>query len=93
VRIWASAHCPNQAFVHGNSIGMQCHIEVTEELVETWCAGGVQEIEEALQGSPAVQSANQMREDLASRVERLHRVADAVYDRWVRGLIWDTGLG
>jgi hypothetical protein len=27
-----------------------------------------------------------MREDLATRVERLHRVADAVYSRWVQGL-------
>jgi hypothetical protein len=65
---------------------MQCHIEMTADLVETWCAGGAEEIEEALHGSPAVQSAGEMREDLATRVERLHRVADAVYDRWMKGL-------
>jgi GMP synthase-like glutamine amidotransferase len=87
VRIWASAHCPNQAFIHGNSIGMQCHIEMTPDLVETWCVGGAQEIEDALHVSPAVQSAEAMREDLAAKIERLHRVADAVYGRWVRGLI------
>ncbi len=57
LRIWASAHCPNQAFIHGASIGMQCHIEMTEELVEAWCATGEQEIEEGLHRSPAVQSA------------------------------------
>ena len=47
VRIWASAHCANQAFVYGPSIGMQCHIEMTEEMVETWCASGAEEIEDA----------------------------------------------
>lgn len=86
-RIWASAHCANQAFVTGNSIGMQPHIEMTVELVETWCAGGAQEIEQGMQVSPAVQSADQMRAELEAKVERLHRVADAVYGRWVRGLI------
>jgi GMP synthase-like glutamine amidotransferase len=87
VRIWASAHCPNQAFIHGASIGMQCHIEMTEELVETWCATGEQEILENLHRSPAVQAANEMRDGIADKIERLHRVADAVYDRWTRGLM------
>jgi GMP synthase-like glutamine amidotransferase len=86
VRIWASAHCPNQAFIHGASIGMQCHIEMTEELVETWCSTGESEIAESLHGSPAVQSASEMRDALAARIARLHTVADAVYDRWARGL-------
>jgi GMP synthase-like glutamine amidotransferase len=87
VRIWASAHCPNQAFIHGASLGMQCHIEMTPELVETWCASGGQEIEEGLRHSPAVQSVGEMREGLAVKIDRLHRVADAVYGRWVRGLV------
>jgi GMP synthase-like glutamine amidotransferase len=85
-RIWASAQCPNQAFVYGTSIGMQCHVEMTAELVEAWCDSGEQEIAEALQVSPAVQSADAMRKDLAAKVARLHEVADAVYGRWVRGL-------
>jgi GMP synthase-like glutamine amidotransferase len=88
-QIWASAYCPNQAFIAGNNIGMQCHIEMTEELVETWRVGGAQEIEESLHVSPAVQPADQMREELAAKIERLHRVADAVYGRWVRGLCVD----
>jgi hypothetical protein len=85
-RIWAGAHCRNQAFVYGASIGMQCHIEMTEELVETWCATGEQEIAESIPRSPAVQSASDMRDGLAAKIERLHRIADAVYDRWTRGL-------
>ena len=86
MRIWASAHCANQAFLYGSSIGMQSHIEMTEEMVETWCASGEEEIEDGLRRSPAVQSAIEMRRELTAKVDRLHRVADAVYGRWAQGL-------
>ena len=85
-RIWESAHCPNQAFVVGNSIGMQCHVEMTEALIETWCETGAGEIAEALDKSPAVQTPEEMRVDMVSRVDALHRAAESVYDRWIRGL-------
>lgn len=87
VRIWSSAHCENQAFVYGRSLGMQCHVEMTRELIETWCATGSAEIEESLGRSPAVQSAQQMRVELEARIAALREVADRVYGRWVRGLL------
>ena len=86
VRIWSSAHCENQAFVLGPHIGMQCHIEMTAPLIESWCESGAGEIEEALPGSAAVQTPSAMREQLEQRLEALHRVADRVYDRWIAGL-------
>jgi GMP synthase-like glutamine amidotransferase len=86
VRIWSSAACENQAFVYRKHIGMQCHVEMTEELIETWCETGAREIERSLARSPAVQTAAEMRRDLRERVEALHRVADRVYDRWTKGL-------
>lgn len=84
VRIWSSEHCANQAFVVGDSIGMQCHVEMTQELVSTWCETGAGEIEESV--GPAVQSAQAMQRDMAAQVETLHRVADRVYARWIEGL-------
>jgi GMP synthase-like glutamine amidotransferase len=86
VRIWSSAYCENQAFAYGNSLGMQCHIEMTEDMIETWCATGAQEIEDSAGRSPAAQSAEQMRADIVEKVARLHAVADSVYVRWVEGL-------
>jgi GMP synthase-like glutamine amidotransferase len=86
VRIWSSAYCENQAFVLGPHIGMQCHIEMTEAMIESWCASGVEEIDQSLPLSPAVQTPSQMREAMSARVEALHRAADRVYDRWIRGL-------
>jgi GMP synthase-like glutamine amidotransferase len=85
-RIWSSAHCTNQAFVVGPHFGMQCHIEMTAEMIETWCETGSREIEENAGVSPAVQHAAEMRGDLERRLEALHRVADRVYDRWIEGL-------
>ena len=85
-RIWSSAHCPNQAFVIGRSIGMQCHIEMTEALIESWCETGGREIEEALSRSPAVQTPAQMRVNMVERLGELHRVAESIYDRWLTGI-------
>ena len=86
VRIWSSAHCENQAFVLGKHFGMQCHVEMTEELIESWCETGAGEIERNLARSPAVQTPAAMRENVAQKLDALHRAADAVYDKWLEGL-------
>ena len=85
-RIWSSAACPNQAFTIGNHIGMQCHVEVTESIIDEWCDTGAQEIAENRGRSPAVQTPAEMRQDLAQRLSALRAVADRVYDRWTKGL-------
>lgn len=85
-RIWSSAHCVNQAFVLGNSIGMQCHVEMTQEMIATWCKTGRREIERNLKRSPAVQTADAIRHETSMRLEPLHAVADRVYTRWIAGL-------
>ena len=86
VRIWSSAHCENQAFVVGRSIGMQCHIEMTEALIDSWCETGAGEIEAEIGRSPAVQTPEAMRVDLRGRLDALHRAADRVYARWTASL-------
>ena len=84
VRLLSSPWCANQAFALGKHLGMQCHIEMTEDLVQTWCRGGAREI--ARSAGPAVQPVESILADLDSRLGRLHAVADGVYARWVRGL-------
>lgn len=86
VRIWSSAHCENQAFALGPHLGMQCHIEMTQPMIESWCETGAREIERNLARSPAVQKPEEMRENLRARLESLNRVADRVYERWTAGL-------
>ena len=84
-RVLENAHCANQAFALGKHLGMQCHVEMTEQLIGDWLRGGAREIEES-RSSPGVQKPGQVRLDLEQRVAALHAVADRIYERWCEGL-------
>ena len=84
-RILQNAHCENQAFALGKHLGLQCHVEMTDDLVRVWVRGGAEEMGGAA-GSPAVQPAGEITRDLDERLGRLHRVADLLYDKWTEGL-------
>lgn len=84
-RLLASRHCENQAFALGKHLGMQCHVEMTAEMVKAWCETGATEI--AASPGPAVQSAEAMQQDLASRVSALNQVAERLYTKWVAGMV------
>ena len=85
VRILESEWCPNQAFVLGDRhVGMQCHVEMTPELIAAWCANGAAEI--AASTSPAVQQPSVMQAEAEARTVRLHALADKIYSRWIQGL-------
>ena len=84
-RILDSAYCSNQAFVlDDRHIGMQCHIEMTPQMIHTWCTSGADEI--ATSGGPAVQSPEVMQADMEVQTQLLHRIADKIYSRWIQGL-------
>jgi len=84
-RVLENAHCANQAFALGKHFGMQCHVEMTEQMIGEWLQGGARETEES-RASPGVQKPERIREDLERRVTALHAVADRIYDRWIEGL-------
>jgi len=63
---------------------LQCHIEMTRELVEAWLRTGANELPRV--SSPARQSAADIRGDLDAHVASLNAVAGDVYARWARGL-------
>ncbi len=85
VRIMGNRNCENQGFVAGKNLGMQCHVEMTEQMIDAWCRSGVAEIAES-KASPAVQSPEQMKERIPEKLATMRRVADRLYDRWVKGL-------
>jgi len=84
-RLLTNSLCPNQAFAIGRHFGMQCHVEMTEELVRSWCDAGRDEIA-AGAGSPGVQTAQEMLHDLERRLGALREVAELIYERWCEGL-------
>ncbi len=84
-RLLESAWCPNQAFeLNARHFAMQCHVEMTPELVASWCSHGAAEI--AASASPGVQSPEIILADLQARTERLHQLAGKIYFRWIQGL-------
>ncbi|MBW8458541.1 MAG: type 1 glutamine amidotransferase [Thiobacillus sp.] len=84
-RILESTWCANQAFVlDDRHIGMQCHVEMTPELIASWCEHGADEI--AASDSPGVQSPAAIQADLPARIAQLHQLADKIYSRWIQGL-------
>lgn len=86
-RILTGEHCPNQAYVlDGRHLGMQCHVEVTAEMIETWCRIGIDDIDENFGKSPAVQDALTIRTQAPEKLEPLSAAASRLYARWIEGL-------
>lgn len=82
-RLLASSDCANQAFVIGNSLAFQCHIEMTGEMVREWARLGADDLAPLC---ATVQNPQAMTAELDRRIERLQGIADKFYDRWIQGL-------
>ncbi len=86
-RILTGDTCENQAYVvDGRHLGMQCHVEVNAEMIETWCRIGISDIDHNFGKSPAVQDANTIRDLMASNLPGLSATASRLYTRWIQGL-------
>ncbi len=83
--ILSSAHCINQGFALGKHLGLQCHVEMTENLIHNWCAAGAAEIASSA-ASPGVQSAAAIQAQTAINLPQLHAVARQLYSGWIGGL-------
>lgn len=84
-RILQSDGCANQAFVRGPHLGMQCHVEMTPTMIESWCRSGNEEIAEVA-NQASVQQPEAMQQDMENRIRNLRVAADRLYTRWIRGL-------
>ncbi|GAB4120998.1 MAG: GMP synthase [Sideroxydans sp.] len=90
VHLLASAHCTHQAWAMGKHLALQCHVEMTEQMVRDWCESGVQEIESA-RDRVAVQAAQTMQAQMHAKLPPLHRIAERLYQHWLQGLSRKTG--
>jgi len=85
-RILRGEHCANQAFVvHGRHLGMQCHVEMTDHIIATWCGSSSAEVSRSA-ASPAVEPVADIRARVAENLPALNALADRLYTRWARGL-------
>ncbi len=84
-RVLENEHCANQAFATGIHLGLQTHVEMTEEIIRTWVRGGREEIETHA-SSPGVQKPGDIELDLEARLKALNEAANRLYDRWTQNL-------
>lgn len=85
-RILTAPHCANQAYVvEDRHLGLQCHVEMTPEMIESWLASGAGEIRANLE-SPAVLTPEAIRGEMPRRLPALSSTAERLYRRWVKGL-------
>ena len=86
-RVLTNAACPNQAYVIGNSIGLQGHVEMTEDLVRIWIGDGGGDLSPiGGRRTRYVQSAEEITADLDRSIDSLHQRAARIYERWIQGL-------
>ncbi|HEY4660265.1 MAG TPA: type 1 glutamine amidotransferase [Terriglobales bacterium] len=84
VHVMSNRTCENQGFVLGKHLAMQCHVEMTRDLITSWCESGAGEI--AASTSPAVQKPDQILTGMDARITSLRAIAMRLYDQWTRNL-------
>jgi GMP synthase-like glutamine amidotransferase len=84
-RLFANAYCANQMFVRGPHLGMQCHVEMTPEMIATWCSQWADEAT-AVAGLPCVQTPADMVGQIPARLDSMRQLSRQLYSRWILGL-------
>lgn len=80
----SSAYCHNQAFALGNTLALQCHIEMTSDMVHEWCIEDADYHKQGLMSSPAVQTLSDMHHELESNIKQLQQKARTIYQHWLK---------
>ncbi len=81
----SSVYCVNQAYAIGKHLALQCHIEMTAEMIATWCSVGADEVA-ASRSSPAVQPVSEIQRQVNDKLPRMNSVANQIYSRWIKNL-------
>ena len=82
-RLLSSDCYPNQAFIVNNTLGIQFHLEMMEDMVKEWNVLYKCDIDK---GRDCTQTTDEISRNLNSRIENLHKVADAIYTSWIKHL-------
>jgi GMP synthase-like glutamine amidotransferase len=83
-RIITGDACANQAYVIGNTLGMQCHIEMTQKMIQSWCRDW--QSEAVNPEEPSIQTPDEMMEEMRENLVALNQIADKLYGVWCAGL-------
>lgn len=84
-RLFSSSHCANQMFVRGPHLAMQCHVEMTSEMITTWSTQWADEVA-AVADQPSVQSSADMQAQIPDNLDAMRQLSDQLYSVWIGGL-------
>ena len=84
-RLLSNDYCSNQMFVLGPHLGMQCHVEMTPEMIAKWCD---QWADEAIvvTDHPSVQTPEEMLADITAKLPVMRQLSAQLYSVWIKGL-------
>lgn len=85
-RILSNAACAHQAFVLGPHLGMQCHVEMTPEMIRRWNRGWSEETSSLNPRPNSVQTPEMMEAEIPQRLPAMRRIADQLYGIWINNL-------
>jgi GMP synthase-like glutamine amidotransferase len=85
VRLLGNAYCANQMYALGPHFGMQCHVEMTPEMIATWGKQWAAEAEAAAH-LPSAQTPAEMLAGTEAKLPVMRQLADRIYGRWIEGL-------
>ena len=85
-RIASSPYCENEAFALGAHLAMQFHVEMTPELIRTWCKDWGKAVQSLAARMPSVQTPAEMTSAVTEKTRALNAIADRIYDEWAKGL-------
>lgn len=102
-RLFKSEWDANEAFVLGNTLAFQGHLEATAEIIRTWLTEYAPEVSHpredphvhgdlAINWNEIVQGPEAICSNLDKRIARLHQAADLIYGRWLESLGDDRSL-
>ena len=78
---------PAEQFAIGNTLALQCHVEMMPPMVAEWAALYAHELQET---SATVQSAEQMTTNLPAKIAAAQQVADHIYKHWLAPLLAES---
>jgi GMP synthase-like glutamine amidotransferase len=84
-RLLANGYCANQMFALGPHLGMQCHVEMTPEMIATWCEQWADEAI-AVADLPSAQTPDAMLAEIGEKLPVMRELSNQLYSGWIKGL-------
>ncbi len=84
-RLSGNSHCANQMFALGPHLGMQCHVEMTPEMIAEWCEQWEDE-RVAPKDRASAQSPEAMLAEIDKHLPAMRQLSEQLYSVWIGGL-------